>query len=138
MNSELIVGYLGEIKFLLIANLVVTSILLLGLSFKAISRIIKRWTVSRDDVFIHFASDLYDEKKYDELINYCEEKISSLPNNPYPLYWLARGKVKVGELVEAKALFEKILLMEPEWKKQILPHLEQIEKPTNQTLKRTP
>ncbi len=121
-----ILTHLEEVKQLLVAILVIVSLLLFGQALKLISRIINRLWISRENVFIHFASGLYDKGKYDDLAEYCEEKTLKWKINPYPIYWLARAEYKRGNLEDSKFLFERVVIMEPEWEDKIEPHLKVI------------
>ena len=125
MDTE-ILSSLSEIKALLIAVLVIVSILLLVQIAKLISRLIQKRIIYRERAFVSLATRNYDNREYDELAKYCEEKLKTWGDNPYPLYWLARAKFKLGDLKLAKELFEKVKDMEPEWESTVEPHIVKI------------
>ena len=72
------------------------------------------------------ASDHYDNGEFDKLVEYCEERALKWKGNPFPVYWLARAKYKKGELESSKELFEKVLVMEPEWESSVTLHLTKV------------
>ena len=127
MDNELI-NSLSEIKSILIAILVIVTILLLGQITKLISRLVKKRIIYRERAFETLASRDYDNQKYEDLVKYCEEKLKTWGDNPYPLYWLARAKFKLGDLELAKQLFEKVKDVEPEWGSTVEPHIVKINK----------
>jgi tetratricopeptide (TPR) repeat protein len=125
MDTEILAN-LEQIKSLLVAILVIVSIILLWQVVVVTSRFLTKGTIYREKVFIHLASKHYDNGEYEELIRYSEEKIRKWGNNPYPMYWLARGHLKQGNLEAAKKLFEEVEEMEPEWRQSIEPYLAEI------------
>jgi len=125
MDTE-ILSSLSEIKVLLVAILVVVTILLLGQVAKLTSRLIKKRIIYRERAFVSLATRDYDNHNYEELVKYCEEKLKTWGDNPYPLYWLARAKFKLGDLEVAKELFEKVKDIEPEWESTVEPHIVKI------------
>ena len=127
MENEILTA-IEEVKLLLIIILVIVAVLLLGQAGKLISRLVVKRTIYRENAFIHLASKHYENQEYEELANYCEEKIKIWGNNPYPFYWLARAKYKLGELEAAKELFMKVKNMEPEWETTVEPHITKINK----------
>jgi len=127
MDNE-IISSLSEIKTLLIAILVIVTILLLGQITKLISRLVRKRIIYRERAFVALASRDYDNKKFEELVKYCEEKLKTWGDNPYPLYWLARAKYKLGDLEVAIKLFEKVKDLEPEWESTVEPHIVKINK----------
>ena len=127
MDTE-ILSSLSEVKALLIAILVIVTVLLLGQIAKLISRLVKKRIIYRERAFVTLAARDYDNQKFEELVKYCEEKLKAWGDNPYPLYWLARAKFKLGDLELAKKLFEKVKDMEPEWQSTVEPHIVKINK----------
>lgn len=128
MVENEILDLLYDIKLIVIAILVIVSLLLFNNFMRLFSNLVARWTVNREKVFIHFSSQLYDQERYDELEESCLSKMKNWPNNPYPLYWLARSKYKKGEQKESEELFRKVLLMEPSWENAVTPYLDSNEK----------
>ena len=125
MENE-ILNSLDQIKLLLVIILIIVTLLLVGKIVRLISRLILKLTTYRENAFIHLASKHYYNEEYEELVEYCNEKIESWGNNPYPLYWLARAKYKLGELETAEELFNRVKDVEPEWLTSIEPHLAKI------------
>ena len=87
---------------------------------------IQKRIIYRERAFVSLAARNYDNREYDELARYCEEKLKTWGDNPYPLYWLARAKFKLGDLEKAKELFEKVKDMEPEWESTVEQHIVKI------------
>ena len=125
MDTEILTS-LTEIKALLVAILTIVTLLLLGQIVKLVSRLIQKRTIYRERAFVALAARDYDNQEYEELVRYCEEKLKAWGDNPYPLYWLARAKFKLGELELAKNLFEKVKEQEPEWEPSVEPHIAKI------------
>ena len=72
----------------------------------------KEW----ERVFITQAENYFEKADYDKLIEHCGEKLRRYPNHSNAIWWLARVKQETGKELEAKKLFEKLLLLEPSWK----------------------
>lgn len=125
MDTE-ILAHLTEIKALLVAILAMVALLLLVQIVKFVSRLIQKRVIYRERAFVALAARDYDNQEYDELVRYCEEKLKTWGDNPYPLYWLARAKFKLGELEQANNLFERVKELEPEWESSVEPHIAKI------------
>ena len=132
MNEEMLVE-LSTIKTLQIAILTLLGLIVFGQFAKFVAKLIRDWTTNKEKAFTHIASDLYDKGKYQELSEYCEDRTSKWNGNPYPIYWLARAEVKLGNVESAEELLEKVLDMEPEWENSVRPHLDKL-KTTNKRL----
>jgi len=126
MNEE-ILNELDTIKDLLLIIITLLGVIVLGYIVKFIAKLIREWTTNRERAFIHIASGLYEKGSYEELSEYCEDRMKNWSGSPYPIYWLARAQFKLGELASAKELFETALDMEPEWEASIRPHLEKLQ-----------
>ena len=81
-----------------------------------------------DDVFRDEATHLFDKGAFDELINFCEDKLKSKPHDGQALWYIAKTYYQKGEHLKAKEYFEKVAKAEPSWEKQyVQPYLEKIE-----------
>src|SRR3989344_1066770 len=101
-----ILDHLSDIKLLLIVLIVMVGLQLAGSIVKTIAKFTTKWTINRNNVFVHLASELYDQGKYQELKEYCTDKAKKHSKNPYVLYWLARAQYQLGEKTEEKTLFK--------------------------------
>ncbi len=125
MNEEILAD-LSTIKDLQVVIIILLSFIVLVQVTKILARLYRDWSSNKEHAFIHIASDLYDKGSYQELSEYCTNRMERWAGNPYPIYWQARAQYKLGNLEVAKELFEKVLNMEPEWENSIEPHLDKL------------
>ena len=126
--EQQILSTLQEIKtaiYVLMAIVVlgvVASFLRAGIAAKSLLR------GKLDDVFRDEASHLFDKGAFDELVNFCEDKLKSKPHDGHALWYIAKAYYQKGEHLKAKEYFEKVAKAEPSWEKQyVQPYLEKIE-----------
>src|SRR5918999_2304706 len=126
--EQQILSTLQEIKtavYILIAILVlgvIASFLRAGIAAKGLVR------GKLDDIFRDEASHLFDKGAFEELINFCEDKLKSKPHDGHALWYIAKAYYQKGEHLKAKEFFEKVGKAEPSWEKQyVQPYLEKIE-----------
>jgi cytochrome c-type biogenesis protein CcmH/NrfG len=73
------------------------------------------------------ANKYFESADFDRLVEHCEEKLKGCPNHTHATWWLARAKQEMGKGLEAKALFERLVELEPSWKEtHIEPYLKKL------------
>tara|TARA_R110002096_G_scaffold429995_1_gene643438 strand:+ start:400 stop:810 length:411 start_codon:yes stop_codon:yes gene_type:complete len=90
-----------------------------------------RSTIKREknEIFSEIASELFDEGKWDELIDYCDMKLDRKPNHSYALWYSAKAYYQKKELDKAKEQFRRLSLAEPSWDDNyIQPYMNRISK----------
>ena len=123
MEQE-ILQTLQEIRGILYALTVIVSFIMLVWVANWISNIIANFKKAWENDFITRADKYFASANYEKLTEYCKEKLIKYPNHSNATWWLARAKQEMGEVNEAKVLFEKLLELEPSWKEShIEPYL---------------
>ncbi|MCG7981046.1 MAG: tetratricopeptide repeat protein [gamma proteobacterium symbiont of Clathrolucina costata] len=108
-----IAAMLGVITFMWFANWV--------------KRIIIEFRTAWESAFINKANKYFERAQYEKLASHCEDMLKENPNHSNAIWWLARAKMGAGELHQARALFERLSGLEPQWQEeQITPYLEQM------------
>jgi len=93
----------------------------------AFSRIKANLKKAMDDDFTHQANKYFEVADFEKLAQHCNEQLTSHPNHIYALWWLARTKLEIGKVSEAKALFRRVHELAPSWKEtHIDPYLEKL------------
>ncbi len=88
------------------------------------SNIVANFKKAWENDFINRAEKYFQSAKYEKLVEHCEEKLRKYPNHANAIWWLARAKQGSGNHSESKALFEKLLELEPGWREtHIEPYL---------------
>ena len=74
------------------------------------------------------AEQYFDEGKFRELIDYCNERLARRPNNLHALWYLGRGHFALAQYAEARVPFERLIAIEPGWEKgHVRPYLNKID-----------
>lgn len=88
------------------------------------SSIVANFKKTWENDFFNRADKYFQSANYEKLIEHCEEKLRKYPNHSNATWWLARANKGLGNQPESKALFEKLLELEPSWKEtHIEPYL---------------
>ena len=119
MENEILIA-LNEIKSILYIILsvvvigVVANWIRAGISFKNL--------VSKEiaNIFTDESNTLYDEGKFHELIEKCEEHLEKRKNNVNALWYMAKAYYQLDKYEKSKELFEKVIKAEPSWKVSLL------------------
>ena len=64
------------------------------------------------------SEELFSQCKYASLIEHCKKRITEYPNDVHAYWWLARSYKELGNIEKSKILFEKVIKLEPSWKKE--------------------
>lgn len=80
----------------------------------------------RQEGFGAFATPLYMERRFDEVLDLCRERLAAHPSDPYPHWFMGLVHFDQGQLQEAAPHFERALVLAPSWGPQIRPYLRRI------------
>ena len=126
MDTE-ILKTLQEIRGLLFILTSAICFVVAILFLRNIGRAITHYQSLKVNAFINEANELFDSGSYIELVDFCESKLKKLPNHSNAVWWMAKAKFRMGEEEEAKALFEKLIELEPSWEDDyIQPYIKKI------------
>ena len=126
MDTE-ILKTLQEIRGLLFILTSAICFVVAILFLRNIGRAITHYKSLKANAFINEANELFDLGNYIELVDFCESKLKQLPNHSNAIWWMAKAKFRMGEEEEAKALFEKLIELEPSWEDDyIQPYIKKI------------
>ncbi len=126
MDQEML-QTLQEIRGLLyVLVAVVAASVIVGI-INRISNIVSNIKNVFKNSFIEQADKYFENAEIEQLIKYCEEKLKKHPNHSNAIWWMAKAKQESGDEIEAKALLERLLQIEPTWKEtHIEPYLNKL------------
>ena len=114
MDQE-VVGLLREIKFVLYVLLAGVA-LTLGLSAIRFWRRIKPdYKSALRKVFQMQAEEHFEKGELQALIAHCNEKLREYPSHSHALWYLGKAHFALQDFDKAKAFFEKLKFISPEW-----------------------
>jgi len=126
MEQE-ILQTLQEIRVILYILLIVVSVGMLVWIVHWISNIAANFQSAWENDFITQADKYFESANFDKLIEHCQDKLNKFPNHSNATYWLARAKLELGDSAESKALFQRLLELEPSWRdSHIEPYLKKL------------
>lgn len=122
-----ILNTLQEIRGLLYVLIIMLGFVMLIWVINWISNIKRNFKNAWENDFIQLADKYFENGNYTKLIEHCKNKLEAYPNHSNATWWLARAELEVGNVSNAKTLFEKVLKLEPSWKEtHIDPYLEKL------------
>jgi len=126
MEQE-ILHTLNEIRGILYALLTIVSFVLFVWILRGIQNIFISFKQTWENDFITRADKLFESAEFEKLTQHCQEKLNKYPNHSNATWWLARAKQETGDQLEAKALFERLLELDPGWNEtHIEPYLKKL------------
>ncbi|MES9852564.1 MAG: tetratricopeptide repeat protein [Candidatus Thiodiazotropha sp. L084R] len=126
MEKE-ILQTLNEIRGILFALTSLVSVVLLVWVVHWVSSIYANFKKAWENSFINTAEKYFEKAEFEKLVIYCEERLTNFPNHSNAIWWLARAKQEIGQITEAKALFDRLLELEPGWKEtHIEPYIKKL------------
>ena len=125
--EQQILNTLNEIRAILFVLTVVMIFVSLIWAVNWGSNIFANFKKAWENDFITRANKYFESANFESLVTHCEEKLKKYPNHTNAIWWLARAKQGMGKSLEAKALFEQLLELEPSWKdSHIEPYLKKL------------
>ena len=126
MDTE-ILRALQEIRGLLFILTSAICLVVAILFLSSIGRALEYYRSVKANAFINEANELFDLGSFNELVEFCESKLKQFPNHSNAVWWMAKAKFRMGEEQEAKALFEKLIELEPSWEDEFIqPYIKKI------------
>jgi len=118
---------LQDIRGMLYVLIAITSFTMFVWVFNWLTNIFANFKSGLDNAFIKQADSYFISANFNELVEWCEGELKKHPNHVNATWWLARAKKELGEVEEARALFERLLELEPSWKEtHIDPYLKNL------------
>jgi len=126
MGNE-ILHTLEEIRGILFVLTLIVSIVMLFWVTNWIINIVFNFKKAWESNFKKQADKYFESANFAKLVEHCEDKLRKYPNHSTATWWLARANQELGKESEAKALFEKLLELQPNWKEtHIEPYLKKL------------
>ncbi len=86
-----------------------------------------------NDLFEKELEEMFDDGRYNELLEKCEKKLKSSSNHTYALWYKGKALFQLGEYERAKEVFGKIIVLQPSWEEgTVKPYLQKIEQYQNE------
>ena len=93
-------------------------------------RIYNAWTLNSHVKFRNAIENFYNKEEFSVVTNGCDLRLGRHPSDSWAYWWKGKGHYQLGEFKEAEKAFNKVLALEPAWKNNVTPWLDEIEKQT--------